>query len=183
MQVLVRANSPMMSTAACPPVKRIVVVRIHVGEPFWSTSGLVEETVLKTAAPSKVSGVQVPGAPLFNVPVAQQALYHRAKCNQAARRGHHACPGIRGGHRPHTNEPGRASSGHRHRHVAGRRHGRARGRRGVPVRSSPHHGRDSPGGVASGLAVQTFPPTRNRTGWGARGAIGEQDGCTNCPGP
>jgi hypothetical protein len=51
---------------ACPPVKRIVVVRVHVGEPFWSTSGLVEEAVLKTVAPSKVSGVQIPGAPLFH---------------------------------------------------------------------------------------------------------------------
>ena len=37
---------------ACPPVKRIVVVRVHVGEPlFWSTSGLVEEAVPKTVIP------------------------------------------------------------------------------------------------------------------------------------
>ena len=51
---------------AFPPVKRIVVVRVHVGEPFWSTSGLVEEAVLKTVAPFEVSGVQVPGAPPFH---------------------------------------------------------------------------------------------------------------------
>ena len=40
---------------ACPPVKRIVVVQVHVGEPFFkrSTSGLVEEPVPKTVAPSK----------------------------------------------------------------------------------------------------------------------------------
>jgi hypothetical protein len=41
------------------------VVQVHVGEPIWSTSGLVEETALKAAAPAMVSGVQVPGAPLF----------------------------------------------------------------------------------------------------------------------
>ena len=49
---------------AWPPVKRLVVVRVHVGEPFHTERvRLAEGAALKTAAPSSVSGVRIPGVP------------------------------------------------------------------------------------------------------------------------
>ena len=55
---------------ACPPVKRIVVVRVHAEGPLSSHHStehvrLVEEAVSKTVTPSQVSRVQVLGAPPF----------------------------------------------------------------------------------------------------------------------
>ena len=76
------------------------MVQVHVGEPFWSTSGKVEEPVLKTAAPDKVSGVQVPGAPLF-VPVAQQIqsrLLLRGRCECDSRQGYAGPHGAKAAH-------------------------------------------------------------------------------------
>src|SRR4029450_4547134 len=54
--------------AACPSVKRVVVVRVPVGEPFHSTERVrsVEDTDLKSVAPAMVSKVRVLGAPPFS---------------------------------------------------------------------------------------------------------------------
>jgi hypothetical protein len=48
-------------------------VRVHVGEPFRTERvRLVEETVLKTATPSTVSGVRIPGVPPFSARMVQK---------------------------------------------------------------------------------------------------------------
>ena len=64
MQLLPGVAFPDDVKVACPPVKRIVVVRVHVGEPISKEHVRpVEEAVLKTVAPLSVSKVRVLGAP------------------------------------------------------------------------------------------------------------------------
>jgi hypothetical protein len=65
---------------ACPSVKRVVVVRVHIGEPFHTERvRLVEEAVLKTVTPSQVSGVQIPGAPPISYQVRSFAFRRLAQ--------------------------------------------------------------------------------------------------------
>ena len=73
------------------------MVRVHVGEPFWSTSGLAEEAVLKTVAPAKVSRVQIPGAPRFHPcsSIDQSRLLLRDRCERESRRGYQGPHGAK----------------------------------------------------------------------------------------
>ena len=75
--------------AACPAVNRDVLVRVRAWEPISNKERVrsVEEAVSKTVAPTKVSGVRVPGAPpcfIRSIGVsASTAVFHAAEAGAA----------------------------------------------------------------------------------------------------